>query len=91
MIYTLKITTMKGEDQKGNPSKFVDRFMTSLNFDSNPTVKQLKDSAMATMNLKDYKPEEILSGVLQVKGEEAKDDNVTVPPNTQINYILTLK
>jgi hypothetical protein len=91
MQYSLKITTMKGEDQKGNPSKPLDKFMTNLSFDSEPTVKQLKDSAMSSMQLKDYKPEEILGGVLIVKGEEAKDDNVTVPVHTFINYILTLK
>ena len=91
MQYTLKITTMKGEDQKGSPSKILDKFMTSLNFDSNPTVKQLKDAAMSSMQLKDYKPEEILGGVLFVKGEEAKDDNVTVPERTFINYVLTIK
>ena len=91
MQYNIKITTMKGEATKGTPSRMMGSSMVNNIVNEEMTVGQIKEFVKGTNNIKDYTNDEIISAVLLVKGEEAKDDNVKVPERTFINYVLTIK
>ena len=91
MQYNIKLTIMKGEKTQGTPSRLVGQSMVNHIVNEEMTVGQIKELAKGTDNLKDYTNDEIIGGVLMVKGEEAKDDNVKVPERTFINYVLTIK
>lgn len=91
MQYNIKITTMRGKATEGTPSRMMGASMVNHIVNEEMTVGQIKEVAKKTYNIKDYTNDEIVSAVLLVKGEEAKDDNVKVPERTFINYVLTIK
>lgn len=91
MQYTIKLSIIKGESTEGNKAKPLGTSMISASFDNEPTVGQIKEEARNSPNLRAYTNDEIISSKLIVKGEEVKDDNVTVPERTFINYVLTVK
>ena len=90
MQYNIKLTTTQGVKAPGKNVDTIDQFMSSNEFTTEPTIKDIKDFAKITQ-LRSYTPQEINSESVLINGKEVTDDNTRVSQRVSVNYVLNIK